>query len=64
MTNHWDTGFQALFELQNLNRASILRITSVKPQLSTWPTDRLVTLVGDEVHVMSPTVAVGAAITW
>ena len=60
LTNDWDASFQALFELQDTAQTSILRITSARPDIPIWEPSNIVALIGDAIHVMSPTAGVGA----
>lgn len=60
MTAHWHPSFRALFELQDAAKASLLRIASARPDIASWEPSGCVTLVGDAVHVMSPSAGVGA----
>lgn len=60
MTANWDPSFHALFEFQDTNRTSLLRVATVKPEIPSWETSSRVTLIGDAIHAMSPTSAAGA----
>lgn len=60
VTQHWHPSFHALFEFQEPTQSSILRIASVRPEITTWDSSNCITLIGDTVHVMSPTAGVGA----
>ncbi|PVH77085.1 FAD/NAD(P)-binding domain-containing protein [Cadophora sp. DSE1049] len=62
LTSTWHPGFRVLFELQDPERVAGLRIVSAKPQLPKWEAEGKgrVTLIGDSVHAMAPTAAVGA----
>ena len=59
LTTHWDPSFKALFEMQDVEQTSVLKIDNMKPDLPKWETQG-VTLLGDGVHAMSPTVGIGA----
>ncbi len=60
LTSHWHPSIKCLFALQDVNQTSILRIRSANPDIPVWATQHAVTLIGDAVHAMSPTAAVGA----
>ncbi|KAJ7741454.1 cercosporin toxin biosynthesis protein [Mycena maculata] len=51
---------RALFTLQDATQSSALSIASVKPEIPTWPSSDHVRLIGDAIHVMSPTAGIGA----
>jgi 2-polyprenyl-6-methoxyphenol hydroxylase-like FAD-dependent oxidoreductase len=53
MTAEWSPKLKSLFELQNAEETSVLRIISTLPDLVAWPTSN-VTLIGDAVHAMPP----------
>ena len=60
MTAHWHPSFHALFDLQDTAQTSMLRIVSAPTKIPHWDSSGKVTLIGDAVHVMSPTAGVGA----
>lgn len=60
LTERWIPGFRALFELQNIEQTSALRIISAKPERPVWPISTRVTLLGDAVHAPMPVGGVGA----
>ncbi|KAJ3926362.1 MAG: hypothetical protein NXY57DRAFT_1043334 [Lentinula lateritia] len=60
ITEKWSPAIRTVLELQTVEQAAPLRISSVVPQLPYWEPSSLVTLLGDSVHVMSPTGGVGA----
>lgn len=60
MTKHWDPSFQALFEFQNTEQASPLRIISSKPERPDWTPCAQVTLLGDAIHASIPVGGIGA----
>lgn len=61
LTEEWDDSTRCVIELQDETYASSLRVISSTPDLSEWETSPYVTLVGDAIHVMSPSGGVGAA---
>jgi 2-polyprenyl-6-methoxyphenol hydroxylase-like FAD-dependent oxidoreductase len=61
LTEEWDDSTRCLVDLQDETYAVSLRVISCTPELSEWETSPFVTLVGDAVHVMSPSGGVGAA---
>jgi 2-polyprenyl-6-methoxyphenol hydroxylase-like FAD-dependent oxidoreductase len=61
LTEEWDDSTKCLVDLQDDSYAAALRVISSTPELSEWETSQYVTLVGDAVHVMSPSGGVGAA---
>jgi 2-polyprenyl-6-methoxyphenol hydroxylase-like FAD-dependent oxidoreductase len=60
MTKHWDPSFHILFSAQTTSQTSILAIESSRPDIETWVTQSVVTLLGDSIHAMSPTAGVGS----
>ncbi|KAL6721991.1 hypothetical protein ACLMJK_001096 [Lecanora helva] len=60
-TSHWHSSFHALFDLQDTIQTSMIRIISAPIDIPDWEASNKVTLIGDAVHVMSPTSGVGAA---
>ncbi|KAH0282324.1 cercosporin toxin biosynthesis protein [Aureobasidium namibiae CBS 147.97] len=60
MTQEWDPSIKSLFALQDRTQASMLNISSAKPQIPHWTASERVVLLGDAVHVMSPCGGVGA----
>ena len=60
LTAHWHPSFHALFALQNRTQTAMLRICSSTPEIPIWKTSGYVTLIGDAVHILSPTSGVGA----
>ena len=60
LTSHWHHSFHPLFALQDATKASLLRIISSQPEIPVWEPSSYVTLIGDAIHVMSPTAGVGA----
>lgn len=61
LTEEWDDSTRCLVELQDETYAVSLRVITSTPELSEWEPSPFVTLVGDAIHVMSPSGGVGAA---
>ncbi|KAE8314429.1 hypothetical protein BDV41DRAFT_533623 [Aspergillus transmontanensis] len=59
ITESWSPGLRAVFEMQGKGQASTLRISSAPLDLPVWEVSPRVTLLGDAIHVMSPTGALG-----
>lgn len=60
LTQEWDPSFRALFHLQDSSQTSTLRVSSAFPKIVPWEPSANVTLMGDAIHVMSPSGGVGA----
>lgn len=60
ITESWHPGLRSLLELQDVAQSSPLRIASAHPDIPAWEPSARVTLLGDAIHVMSPTGGVGA----
>ena len=58
MTKDWDPSLRSVLELQQVEKSSIVRITSIL-EPAKWKPARI-TLLGDAVHSMPPTGGVGA----
>ncbi|KXX83073.1 Kynurenine 3-monooxygenase [Madurella mycetomatis] len=61
LTEEWAGSARCLIKLQDETFAVSLRVVSSTPDLSEWKPSPFVTLVGDVIHVMSPSGGVGAA---
>ncbi|KAL9622213.1 MAG: hypothetical protein Q9160_003396 [Pyrenula sp. 1 TL-2023] len=60
LTKEWEPGLRSLFELQDVQQCSTLRVASALPDTPAWAPSRYVTLLGDAIHLMSPCGGVGA----
>ncbi|KAJ3144824.1 hypothetical protein HK101_002590 [Irineochytrium annulatum] len=60
ITGGWHESVRCIVEMQEVERASALRVTSAEPTIGTWTCTGKVTLLGDAVHAMSPTGGIGA----
>jgi len=59
-TEDWDPAIRSVFELQDREQTAIIRVSSALPDIPVWTPSARVTLLGDAIHVMSPTGGVGA----
>lgn len=59
LTSEWDPSLRSLLELQDPEITTMVRSVSVAPAMEPWTPNDQVTLIGDAVHVMSPTGGVG-----
>lgn len=57
LISEWHPSLRPLFDTQKM---AVMRVVSSPPTLPTWSSDARVTLVGDAIHSMSPTAALGA----
>ena len=60
LTKEWSSSLRSLFELQDVQQCSTLRVVSATPEIPDWEPAGLVTLIGDSIHCMSPCGGVGA----
>jgi 2-polyprenyl-6-methoxyphenol hydroxylase-like FAD-dependent oxidoreductase len=56
----WYAGFQPLFDGAFGPQADLVRIVAAHPNIATWDSELPVTLIGDSVHAMPTTAALGA----
>ena len=59
LTEGWHTSLRCLLELQQIERTSIVQLTSASPDQPSWESSNI-TLLGDAIHCMPPTGGVGA----
>lgn len=60
LTSSWSPSLRAILEMQDVSQTSIRSILSALPEIPAWKPSQRVTLLGDAVHVMPPTGAMGA----
>ncbi|OBT70216.1 hypothetical protein VE03_00164 [Pseudogymnoascus sp. 23342-1-I1] len=60
ITKSWHPDLQVLFEMQDEAQTSTRWILSALPELAAWEPSAQVTLLGDAIHPMPPTGAMGA----
>jgi 2-polyprenyl-6-methoxyphenol hydroxylase-like FAD-dependent oxidoreductase len=60
ITSEWDPSIRSLIELQDRSLTSGMRVHSASPEIERWTPSASVTVLGDAVHVMSPSGGVGA----
>ncbi|KAL5348234.1 hypothetical protein ACLOAV_006715 [Pseudogymnoascus australis] len=60
LTQEWDPSFRAIFHLHDSSQTSTLRVSSAFPKIVPWDPSGSITLMGDAIHVMSPSGGVGA----
>jgi 2-polyprenyl-6-methoxyphenol hydroxylase-like FAD-dependent oxidoreductase len=61
ITREWDPSLRSLLELQSTSPGTALKITTASPDQVSWPANPRVTLLGDAIHVMSPSGGLGAS---
>ena len=59
VTQDWDPSIRSLLELQQVEKTSVVRFTSMEANQQKWKSSN-VTLLGDAIHCMPPTGGVGA----
>ncbi|KAF2211539.1 hypothetical protein CERZMDRAFT_43330 [Cercospora zeae-maydis SCOH1-5] len=60
VTEEWHHSLRALFELQDIQQASLIRVASTIPDVPSWEPHSNLTVLGDSIHPMSPCGGVGA----
>ncbi len=60
VTQCWDPSIRSILHLQDKTQASLLRVLSASPDMEPWAPSDKVTVIGDAIHVMSPSGSVGA----
>jgi 2-polyprenyl-6-methoxyphenol hydroxylase-like FAD-dependent oxidoreductase len=60
LTGGWHESVRPLLEMQDEEMTSALKMAITSPDFQTWEPSRTVTLIGDSVHVVPPTGALGA----
>ncbi|KAM3073543.1 hypothetical protein ACMFMG_004563 [Clarireedia jacksonii] len=60
ITECWDPSIRALLHLQDKQQSSLLNVLSANPDMEPWAASDRITLIGDAIHVMSPSGGVGA----
>ncbi|ESZ99283.1 hypothetical protein SBOR_0324 [Sclerotinia borealis F-4128] len=63
LTSEWDPSIRSLLELQEPSLTVGMRVFSSSPDIPTWKPSSKVTVIGDAIHVMSPSGGVGAVAT-
>ena len=60
ITSQWDPSIRSLLELQDKSLTSGMRVYSACPEIGSWEPSSHITVMGDAVHLMSPSGGVGA----
>ncbi|KAJ5358994.1 uncharacterized protein N7496_011407 [Penicillium cataractarum] len=60
LTSSWNPSLRAIFDMQDSSQSAIRSILSAMPEIAPWEPSSRVTLLGDAIHVMPPTGAMGA----
>ncbi len=60
ITSQWDPSIRSLLELQDKSLTSGMRVYSASPEIGSWESSPHVTMLGDAIHLMSPSGGVGA----
>jgi 2-polyprenyl-6-methoxyphenol hydroxylase-like FAD-dependent oxidoreductase len=60
LTKSWSPSLRAIFDMQDSSQSAIRSILSAMPEIAPWEPSSRVTLLGDAIHVMPPTGAMGA----
>ena len=60
ITSQWHPSIRSLLELQDKSVTLGMRVYSASPEIGTWESSSHITLLGDAIHLMSPSGGVGA----
>lgn len=60
LTETWNASLRSVFEMQDESQTAVRSILSAMPEIAPWEPSSRVTLLGDAIHVMPPTGAMGA----
>ena len=60
ITSQWHPSIRSLLKLQDKSLTSGMRVYSASPEIGTWEPSSHITLLGDAIHLMSPSGGVGA----
>ncbi|KAJ5166871.1 uncharacterized protein N7482_005652 [Penicillium canariense] len=60
LTKSWSPSLRAIFEMQDASQTAMRSLLSAMPELAPWEPSNRVTLLGDSIHAMPPTGAMGA----
>ncbi|TVY65608.1 Zeaxanthin epoxidase-chloroplastic-like protein [Lachnellula suecica] len=63
LTSEWDPSIRCLIELQDPSLSLGMNVYSASPDIPAWKPSGSVTVLGDAIHVMSPSGGVGAVAT-
>jgi 2-polyprenyl-6-methoxyphenol hydroxylase-like FAD-dependent oxidoreductase len=60
LTETWNPSLRSVFGMQDESQTAVRSILSAMPEIAPWEPSSRVTLLGDAIHVMPPTGAMGA----
>ncbi|KAJ5127125.1 hypothetical protein N7448_007904 [Penicillium atrosanguineum] len=60
LTRGWNPALRSIFEMQDESQAAVRSILSALPEIEPWTPCSRVTVLGDAIHIMPPTGAMGA----
>jgi 2-polyprenyl-6-methoxyphenol hydroxylase-like FAD-dependent oxidoreductase len=60
LTEGWNPALRSIFEMQDESQAAVRSLLSALPEIKPWTPCSRVTVLGDAIHVMPPTGALGA----